>query len=416
MADSKQPASVAGSQSSLPRIPTPSRGSDASIRKSSVVKLPAIDPITGEQNGMSGMVEVEWILNVIHEAHEKLLLLIQLNSDIIKTPNVAMDDPTKQILGDFFACTSDLQEAIEEEDEDEVEELSESVTIFARQIARLLFGANKTNPHLLKAVRKLRKPPNRSATEFLATISRLHELMRHKLKMTAEEEDTMHGQLEELFVQEKEDTEKFAVLKKQLDAGREEHNAIISERDLKIERLRREIKRIRDQSKKVLDNNRAKWKSEERIRLERFEKSRQQRLELIEKLKKQFDKKSDDNFTKEMKQHRIKYKKEEQLEVKIKKYDTEIFDLHSRFVELDAVHNDEVEELHKLEEHFKEQRLLAQEVELERIAHMQERNAALEKQRVRRDAAKLLQQLYLSWWIKNKKPTKKASGKEKKRR
>jgi len=269
--------------------------------------------------------------------------------------------------------------------------------------------AKKTNPHLLKAVRKVKAPVPKATAEFITTMKKLSDLMQHKLKMTGEMESTMHGQLDELVLQEKEDSSKYALLKKKLDDERQEHSQIISGMDYKIDRLRRQMKRIKDDSNKRYEASTKRWALEEKRRQEAFEKQYKEKSDKLAKMKKEFDDKADDNFSKELRLHNIKYKKEAELEAKIKMYDKDVFHLHAEFAELQAKFNDEQDELKELETHFRKKAEHERAVEEERKKHAEARNKYITMKRIQRDAALLLQSLYKAWWVKNKKA---AGGKD----
>merc|ERR1712146_127765 len=182
-----------------------------------------------------------------------------------------------------------------------------------------------------------------------------------------------------------------------------EHAKIIAGRDYKIDRLRKEIRRIKDDSKKRFDENQKRWAMEEKRRQEAYNKEFKEKSEKLAKLKKEFDDKSEDNFTKELRLHNMKYKKEAELETKIKLYDKDISDLYSKISELQAMFDDEQAELRGLEEHFRKKREIAERIERERKKNEAARRKYITMKRIQRDAALLLQSLYKQWWVKQNK-------------
>mmetsp|Transcript_10054 Transcript_10054/g.16189 ORF Transcript_10054/g.16189 Transcript_10054/m.16189 type:complete len:418 (-) Transcript_10054:194-1447(-) len=412
----------------LPRIQTPLTGERPAERGSSAggktgikkkeskrpvtLKLPSIN--NNGSSSMQGIVEIEWILKIIKQLYEKLNFLNQISPEIT-TANIELSGEVEDDFQDYFAYLSELKEAIEEEeDEEDIEELEENVTVCAKNVARILTDAVSEDPHLVKAVRKLRGQNNRATNEFLGVIAELYELMQHKLQMTSEEENTMQGKLDELIVQEKDDSGKFRSLKEQLDIERKENSGTISALDAKIARLRRDIKRVGDESQRVYTENMKKWKAEEEARNKHFNDEMAKKKEELTKLQAEFEDKSDTNFTNERKEHNRKYKREAALEDLMNKYDSEIYDLYSKIVELKAVHDDELAEKKKMVEFLDERRREEEAIEAERLKYFSERQATIKRKRVQREAATLLHEMYKAWWLKNNKPAgKKKDGKKK---
>jgi len=136
--------------------------------------------------------------------------------------------------------------------------------------------------------------------------------------------------------------------------------------------------------------------------------------EELTKLQAEFEDKSDTNFTNERKEHNRKYKREAALEDLMNKYDSEIYDLYSKIVELKAVHDDELAEKKKMVEFLDERRREEEAIEAERLKYFSERQATIKRKRVQREAATLLHEMYKAWWLKNNKPAgKKKDGKKK---
>ena len=125
------------------------------------------------------------------------------------------------------------------------------------------------------------------------------------------------------------------------------------------------------------------------------------RVDKIEKLKAEFNDASEDNFTVEIKQHRIKYKKETTLESVVQKYDKDLTEMHSKFVELEAVHNDELDELEKIRAYYQKVEAEEKAIEEERESLRRTRNAEINRKRIQKNASVLLQKMFLAFYLKN---------------
>jgi len=104
------------------------------------------------------------------------------------------------------------------------------------------------------------------------------------------------------------------------------------------------------------------------------------------------------------------------LENKINNFDEDAFDLYSKLVESKAQHDDDAAELGELMEYMRKKKARADRIDDERRKHFEITNEKITRQRIQRDAARLLQQLYKAWWLKNKKTTGKGGDKKKKKK
>jgi len=180
----------------------------------------------------------------------------------------------------------------------------------------------------------------------------------------------------------------------------------------------KQIGELKSKSASKLDRNMQKWQREEDRRQEEFSKVFKSKKETLDKLRNQLEGQSETSFMEELKQHSRKYKKEEALENLMNEYDGDITDLHSQYVELNATHEEELDELKNLREKLAEKEEQEKATEAEMKSHAKVCNTKISTQRIQRDAAQLLHQMFKVWWIKNKKPAgskgKKGAGKKKK--
>lgn len=415
------PSCTRSAMSQLPQLAAnPRRETEikSEAKGDATLRLPGIKTgiVIDVNESMKGIVEIEWIQQVAREMCEKLRITSVLTPDLLRDADIDLEPEVQTALREHFAMERELDDMDEDEDEDyeedDIDQLNENIAASARTVAALLYEACYDNPLLEKRLRRM-EAAGTDSKPFLEAVGRLRELMKYKLAMTGAEESSVREKREELSVRRSDDKEKIRVLQAQYDEDRAEHGTIIAKYDKKIARLASDIKKTKEQSSKTFKDKSSNWEATAKAETEAFNKEVKEKTELIAKLREELKDVADDNFTLEVKQHRIKYRAETNLEQIVQKYDSDMTTMHAKTVELQALYDDEAAELEKLREYFAQVQAEEDAVKAERDRITRFRNGMVQRKRTQRSAAVLLHTLFLTWFKKNAKGGKKDKKKKK---
>jgi len=228
----------------------------------------------------------------------------------------------------------------------------------------------------------------------------------------------MKEQLEKLKEEGEEDTRRFQIFTETLSQARSDHKKTLQDKDQKIARLRKQIEELSIKTRKEREAFEAKMQQEAELAETMFLASEEDLLKQVTEKKQKLENDGEKNYEEEMKEHRKKFFRAQEVEKLVEKYDYDMTEKHDTLTQLKDMYKEESEELEVLGEYFTtvDEELERQRLEIKALT--EQRDEELKHLRTKNQATILFQKLFRGYHAKciaggKKKKASKKDGKKK---
>lgn len=363
----------------------------------------AFDKAEKDVNLMFSAVEAQWILTVLDDTLNKLSLVSYLSLDVLADPILDHIDPDvvatiKEHFG-FETQYNDMlterakRQALAPEYEPEAQakammnEMDLCLSDSTRTVARLL----KADPILARRLRELCPKRKPASLAFINTVARLRKLLHNKLRLSAEEEQTLKEQLEKVQEEEADDRKRVQELTEGLATEKNDHRQQLAAKDRKLSRLLKQIEQLTQRTEQERQAFEETMRSEAELAAKVFGSTQEDLLKNLEASEAKLETDGSNHWSLELSHHRKKNHRAVDVEKLISKYDADMMEKHEHLVKLTGIYEDEKEEMRVLQEYFEavDTELRRQEEEMRVLTEARDRELVLLR---RKDHAVIIMQ------------------------